>query len=94
MGKRALVTGAASGIGAACVQRVAQAGAERCVLVDRKNLDRDALGLAGIECVMFCGDVADPALWDEVETSAGPLDWAVVAVGLGILFRAAKNSFR
>ena len=81
MGKRALVTGAASGIGAACIQRLIRAGADRFVLVDREPLDSAALALAG-DCTTFRGDVADPALWDEVEASAGPLDWAVLNAGV------------
>jgi NAD(P)-dependent dehydrogenase (short-subunit alcohol dehydrogenase family) len=52
------------------------------VLVDREPLDTEALGLAGRDCVVFRGDVGDPALWDEVEASAGPLDWAVLNAGI------------
>ena len=81
MGKRALVTGAASGIGAACIQRLVRAGADRFVVVDREPLDSAALALAG-DCTTFRGDVADQALWDEVEASAGPLDWAVLNAGV------------
>ena len=81
MGKRALVTGAASGIGAACIQRLVRAGADRFVVVDREPLDSAALALAS-DCTTFRGDVADPALWDEVEASAGPLDWAVLNAGV------------
>ena len=81
MGKRALVTGAASGIGAACIQRLVRAGADRFVLVDREPLDSAALALPS-DCTTFRGDVADPALWDEVEASAGPLDWAVLNAGV------------
>ena len=81
MGKRALVTGAASGIGAASIQRLIRAGADRFVLVDREPLDSAALALAS-DCTTFRGDVADPALWDEVEASAGPLDWAVLNAGV------------
>ena len=81
MGKRALVTGAASGIGAACIQRLVRAGADRFVHVDREPLDSEALALAS-DCTTFRGVVADPALWDEVEASAGPLDWAVLNAGV------------
>ena len=81
MGKRALVTGAASGIGAACIKRLVRAGADRFVLVDREPLESAALALAS-DCTTFRGDVADPALWDEVEASAGPLDWAVLNAGV------------
>jgi len=93
MGKRALVTGAASGIGAACVRRLVLSGAERFVLVDREPLDGAALGLAGRECVVFRGDVADPALWDEVEASAGQIDWAVLNAGIAAGATIAETAF-
>ena len=93
MAKRILVTGAASGIGAACVRRLARDGARRLVLVDREPLDTDALGLAGRDCAVFRGDVADPALWDEVEASAGPLDWAVLNAGIAAGGAIADTEF-
>src|SRR5678816_222177 len=72
-GRSALVTGAASGIGAAC--------AAWLVLVDR-----DEAGLARLalpcELVRFVGDVADPALWERIEAEAGPLDHAVLNAGI------------
>ena len=92
MGKRALVTGAASGIGAACIQRLIRAGADRFVLVDREPLDSAALALAS-DCTTFRGDVADPALWDEVEASAGPLDWAVLNAGVAAGGPIAETGF-
>ena len=92
MGKRALVTGAASGIGAACIQRLVRAGADRFVLVDREPLDSAALALAS-DCTTFRGDVADPALWDEVEASAGPLDWAVLNAGVAAGGPIAETGF-
>jgi NAD(P)-dependent dehydrogenase (short-subunit alcohol dehydrogenase family) len=93
MAKRILVTGAASGIGAACVRRLAEGGAQRLVLVDREPLDTDAFGLAGRDCAVFRGDVADPALWDEVEASAGPLDWAVLNAGIAAGGAIADTGF-
>ena len=92
MGKRALVTGAASGIGAACIKRLVRAGADRFVLVDREPLDSAALALAS-DCTTFRGDVADPALWDEVEASAGPLDWAVLNAGVAAGGPIAETGF-
>ena len=92
MGKRALVTGAASGIGAACIQRLIRAGADRFVLVDREPLDSAALALAS-DCTTFRGDVADPALWGEVEASAGPLDWAVLNAGVAAGGPIAETGF-
>ena len=61
-GKSILVTGAASGIGAACASWLAGHGAAQLLLVDR-----DEPGLDGLEAATFIGDVADPALWDRIE---------------------------
>jgi NAD(P)-dependent dehydrogenase (short-subunit alcohol dehydrogenase family) len=80
-GKTALVTGAASGIGAACARWLAAQGIGRLALVDR-----DAAGLDAIEldcrCDRFVGDVADEALWDRFEKQQIPLDFAVLNAGI------------
>src|SRR5688572_3157202 len=81
-GKTALVTGAASGIGAACALWLGERGMARLVLVDRNEA-----GLAALElpCPVsnHTGDVADPALWERIEADAGPLDHAVINAGIG-----------
>lgn len=81
-GRTALVTGAASGIGAACAAWLAHHGTQRLVLVDR-----DEAGLARLELACdvarFTGDVADPQLWRRIEGDAGALDHAVVNAGIG-----------
>lgn len=79
-GRTALVTGAASGIGAACVHWLAAQGVARFLLVDI-----DARGLERIdppgEVLRFAGDVADPRLWEKVAESADELDCAVLNAG-------------
>ena len=91
-GRSALITGAASGIGAACAAWLAGHGARRLVLVDRDKAGLAGLGLPG-EVARFAGDVADPALWQRVEAEAGPLDHAVLNAGIGAGGPIAEQSF-
>jgi len=90
--RTALVTGAASGIGAACAQWLAEHGAARLVLVDR-----DEAGLARLELpcevLAFTGDVGDPTLWERVEAEAGPLDHAVINAGIAAGAPVVETSF-
>lgn len=81
-GRSVLVTGAASGIGAACAAWLAGHGAARLVLVDRDEAGLARLELA-CEVAPYPGDVADPALWQRIEAEAGPLDHAVLNAGIG-----------
>ena len=80
-GKSALVTGAASGIGAASAQWLARNGVERLVLVD---LDGEALHGLDLPCTVLArtGDVADPAFWDDLEGELETLDHAVINAGV------------
>ena len=90
--KTALITGAASGIGAACAAWLADHGAARLVLVD---LDETGLAALELPCPVsdYTGDVADPALWERIEAEAGPLDHAVLNAGIGAGGAIADTDF-
>jgi 2-keto-3-deoxy-L-fuconate dehydrogenase len=80
-GRSALVTGAASGIGAACARWLEQHGLAELVLVD---IDGDALETAEYHCEVrnFVGDVGDPALWAAIAATIHRLDHAVLNAGI------------
>lgn len=80
-GKRVLITGAASGIGAATARALADAGAAHLVLVD---LDGDRLAAMNLPCATTChaGDVADESLWTAIESEGGALDAAFLNAGI------------
>ena len=81
-GRSALVTGAASGIGAACAKTLAACGAARLFLVDVDGAGLDALDLPG-EVHRITGSVADEALWQDLEPRMAGLDHSVVNAGIG-----------
>lgn len=81
-GRCALVTGAASGIGAAAAQALAARGAARLLLVDVDGAGLDALDLPG-EVHRITGSVADEALWHELAPQMAGLDHAIVNAGIG-----------
>ena len=80
-GRSALVTGAASGIGAACAQWLDAHGIKHLWLVDR-----DAAALAALDLTCDAerieGDVSDPRLWHGLEARIGRLDHAVLNAGI------------
>ena len=80
-GRSALITGAASGIGAACAKWLAAQGASRLVLVDRDKAALDALNL-DCEVSKHAGDVCDEALWTQIEADCSSLDHAVLNAGI------------
>jgi NAD(P)-dependent dehydrogenase (short-subunit alcohol dehydrogenase family) len=81
-GRTALVTGAASGIGAACAKALAARGAARLWLVDVDGAGLEALDLPG-EVHRIVGSVADEALWQDLEPRLAGLDHAIVNAGIG-----------
>src|SRR5690606_11688284 len=90
--KSILITGAVSGIGAACAAWLHARGASRLVLVDRdeEGLKRLTLDHDG---ELFVGDVADPVLWERVEAEAGRIDHAVLNAGIAAGGAIAESSF-
>lgn len=77
----ALITGAASGIGAAVATRIANSGARKLILVDQNEdpLHDFAFSLP-CERALIIGDVADPALWRGADLTG--LTNAVVNAGI------------
>lgn len=92
-GRSALVTGAASGIGAACAKAFAARGATRLFLVDVDGAGMDALDLPGCEVHRIVGSVADADLWQAVAPSLAGLDHAFVNAGIGSGGPIASVSF-
>src|SRR5690606_2013161 len=91
-GRTILLTGAASGIGAACAHWLAAHGAARLLLVDR---DEARLGHLALPCetTPFIGDTASPALWERIEFGAGPIDHAVLNAGIAAGGALAETTF-
>ena len=91
-GKIAIVTGGASGIGAACAETLAQEGAV-VVTTDidepRGNALVSAIAAAGGQAIFLPQDVTDEERWREVvaeiERRYGRLDILVANAGIGIM---------
>jgi NAD(P)-dependent dehydrogenase (short-subunit alcohol dehydrogenase family) len=80
-GRTALITGAASGIGAAVARWLDGQGIAELVLVD---IDQTGLETLELSCGRrhYVGDVADPALWDRIEAELPRLDHAHINAGV------------
>jgi NAD(P)-dependent dehydrogenase (short-subunit alcohol dehydrogenase family) len=91
-GRSALVTGAASGIGAAAAKALAARGATKLFLVDLDGAGLDALDLPG-EVHRITGSVADEALWADLDPRLTGLDHALVNAGIGSGGPIASISF-
>lgn len=80
-GRTALVTGAASGIGAASARWLDAQGIGELIVVD---LDRPALDDLNLSCRVspVGGDVSDPALWKLLEHEGRAIDYAVLNAGI------------
>lgn len=80
-GRIALITGAASGIGAAVARWLDARGIAELVLVDIDAAGLDVLELS-CEVRRYVGDVGDPALWEDVEGRLTGLDHALINAGV------------
>ena len=98
-GKVALVTGAASGIGAACAETLAREGAKVALTdIDETGL-KDVAGRiakAGGKAITLRQDVTDEARWAEVvaevEKAFGKLDVLISNAGIGIMVPIVQMS--
>ena len=78
----ALITGAASGIGAALAARLAAGGAKKLILVDtNEDKLRDFAFSLPCERQLIVGDVADEELWEKADLTG--LTHAAVNAGIG-----------
>lgn len=86
-----LITGAASGIGAATATTLAHAGARKLILADRdENRLADFAFSLPCERQLLIGDVADESLWSDADLTG--LTHAVVNAGIGHAAPIAETS--
>lgn len=87
-----LITGAASGIGAATAHWLAANGAGRLVLIDRDSKELGE-GKFGCEVLAFAGDVGNAAFWDSLDADLPVLDHAVLNAGVSSASPIDQTSF-
>lgn len=80
-GRRALITGAASGIGLATARWLAERAIGELILVDVDGPGLEAFS-AGCQVQRVVGDVSDPGLWQRIAPALEPLDHALVNAGI------------
>jgi NAD(P)-dependent dehydrogenase (short-subunit alcohol dehydrogenase family) len=85
-----LITGAASGIGRACAENFAGAGARHLILIDRDGEALASLDLSGVTIDRRVGDVTDPNFW---QAAVPPLDAAIIAAGISTAAPLATLDF-
>ncbi len=94
-GRTALVTGAGSGIGAACAQALAARGAAKLFLNDINVDGLNALDLPDTcEVEQVIGSVADEGFWKALEPRLSGLDHAIVNAGIGSFGPLAELTFQ
>ena len=91
IGKRALVTGASSGIGAAIARELAALGVDLVLTARRRDaLDAVAATCKGVNVEIVTADLGQPdaarALWDAA-TASGPIDILINNAGFGYFRR-------
>jgi NAD(P)-dependent dehydrogenase (short-subunit alcohol dehydrogenase family) len=98
-GRIALVTGAASGIGAATARMLAESGASALILVDAdgERLDRFAASIPTQELMTVARDVRDEEAWERLESETkqrfGLLDLAVINAGVALSAKIVDTDY-
>ena len=91
-GRTALVTGAASGIGAATAKWLDDHGIGKLILVDRDAAKLEALGLS-CPTENLVADVSDPEFWAKLEASDPKIDLALINAGIAMGGPIAQQPF-
>jgi len=91
-GRKALITGAGSGIGAACARLLAERGAGHLILTDTDTVALDALELP-CRVTRISGSVSEEAHWSEVARHLADLDHAILNAGVASGSSIAETGF-